>query len=242
MLFCLFIFCPCVMFPTVSPVPTISWRRADAASFGRKVDVNKASGVLEIPYFQLEDAGVYECVAENSRGRNSVKGKLSFYGECEEGFSLALIENSPSFKPFCVTLYWSLSWIKKKGVGVMAVTIAMQKKKSGHLCARQLFFSTIHTHHIKDNWYSFSLYFNYCFTSDSLSTVPAANVRHRFISPFREMWFFFTLVTNNSSSREVNGSWWRSFMVSLSIISPFMHWRCLPTGPQRLALDWNHQI
>lgn len=62
-----------------NPVPTISWKRADGASFGRKVDINKASGVLEIPYFQQEDAGVYECVAENSRGRNSVKGKLSFY-------------------------------------------------------------------------------------------------------------------------------------------------------------------
>ncbi|KAM8863962.1 contactin-4 isoform 2-T2 [Spinachia spinachia] len=62
-----------------NPVPTISWRRADGVSFGRKVDINKASGVLEIPYFQQEDAGVYECVAENSRGRNSAKGKLSFY-------------------------------------------------------------------------------------------------------------------------------------------------------------------
>ncbi|KAF3696754.1 Contactin-4 Brain-derived immunoglobulin superfamily protein 2 [Channa argus] len=62
-----------------NPVPTISWRRVDGASFGRKVDINKASGVLEIPYFQQEDAGAYECVAENSRGRNSVRGKLSFY-------------------------------------------------------------------------------------------------------------------------------------------------------------------
>ncbi|XP_062282786.1 contactin-4 [Scomber scombrus] len=62
-----------------NPVPTISWRRVDGATFGRKVDINKASGVLEIPYFQQEDAGMYECVAENSRGRNSVKGKLSFY-------------------------------------------------------------------------------------------------------------------------------------------------------------------
>ncbi|KAM6930118.1 contactin-4 [Lycodopsis pacificus] len=62
-----------------NPVPTISWRRVDGASFSRKVDINKASGVLEIPYFQQEDAGIYECVAENSRGRNSAKGKLSFY-------------------------------------------------------------------------------------------------------------------------------------------------------------------
>ncbi|XP_008316916.1 contactin-4 [Cynoglossus semilaevis] len=62
-----------------NPVPTISWRRLDGASFGRKVDINKASGILEIPYFQQEDSGIYECVAENSRGRNSVQGKLSFY-------------------------------------------------------------------------------------------------------------------------------------------------------------------
>ncbi|XP_019743633.1 contactin-4 isoform X2 [Hippocampus comes] len=62
-----------------NPVPTISWRRVDGASSGRKVDINRANGVLEIPYFQQEDAGMYECLAENSRGRNSVKGKLSFY-------------------------------------------------------------------------------------------------------------------------------------------------------------------
>ncbi|XP_046896798.1 contactin-4 [Hypomesus transpacificus] len=62
-----------------NPVPVVSWRRVDEVPFGRKVDVNKASGVLEIPYFQAEDAGLYECVAENSRGKNTVKGKLSFY-------------------------------------------------------------------------------------------------------------------------------------------------------------------
>lgn len=62
-----------------NPVPTISWKKVDGASFTRKVDINRASGVLEIPYFQQEDAGMYECVAENSRGRNSVKGKLSYY-------------------------------------------------------------------------------------------------------------------------------------------------------------------
>ncbi|KAI4881925.1 hypothetical protein NFI96_021095 [Prochilodus magdalenae] len=62
-----------------NPVPTISWRRVDGAPFSRKVDVSGASSVLEIPYFQQEDAGQYECVAENSRGKNSVKGKLSFY-------------------------------------------------------------------------------------------------------------------------------------------------------------------
>ncbi|XP_030634256.1 contactin-4 [Chanos chanos] len=62
-----------------NPVPAIHWRREDGIPFSRKVDVRKTTGVLEIPYFQQEDAGTYECVAENSKGRNSVRGKLSFY-------------------------------------------------------------------------------------------------------------------------------------------------------------------
>uniref|UniRef100_A0A8C6UJ02 Contactin 4 n=1 Tax=Neogobius melanostomus TaxID=47308 RepID=A0A8C6UJ02_9GOBI len=62
-----------------NPVPSVTWRRTDGVPFPRKVDMRKASGVLEIPYFQQEDAGTYECVAENSRGMNTVKGKLSFY-------------------------------------------------------------------------------------------------------------------------------------------------------------------
>uniref|UniRef100_A0A8C2JDN2 Contactin-3 n=1 Tax=Cyprinus carpio TaxID=7962 RepID=A0A8C2JDN2_CYPCA len=62
-----------------NPVPSITWRRPDGVPFPRKVDVNKSSGVLEIPYFQQEDAGAFECMAENSRGKNTVKGRLSFY-------------------------------------------------------------------------------------------------------------------------------------------------------------------
>ncbi|KAG7243001.1 hypothetical protein INR49_016767 [Caranx melampygus] len=61
-----------------NPVPSITWRRVDGVPFPRKVDMRKASGVLEIPYFQQEDAGTYECVAENSRGMNTVaNGALS---------------------------------------------------------------------------------------------------------------------------------------------------------------------
>lgn len=67
-----------------SPVPSISWRRVDGSPFPRKVDARKASGVLEIPYFQQEDTGTYECVAENPRGMNTVKGKLSFYGRSSD--------------------------------------------------------------------------------------------------------------------------------------------------------------
>ncbi|CAB1329660.1 unnamed protein product [Coregonus sp. 'balchen'] len=84
-----------------NPVPTISWRRVDGVAVGRKVDVNKASGVLEIPYFQQEDAGLYECVAENSKGRNSAKGKLSFYAPPH------LIEKpQDAQKPIDDTLVW----------------------------------------------------------------------------------------------------------------------------------------
>ncbi|XP_066554177.1 contactin-4 isoform X2 [Amia ocellicauda] len=62
-----------------NPVPAISWRRADGLPFSRTVELNKSSGLLEIPYFQQEDAGLYECVAENTRGKNVAKGRLTFY-------------------------------------------------------------------------------------------------------------------------------------------------------------------
>uniref|UniRef100_A0A668RJN2 Contactin 4 n=1 Tax=Oreochromis aureus TaxID=47969 RepID=A0A668RJN2_OREAU len=55
-----------------NPVPSISWRRADGNPLPGKIKINHSSGVLEIPYFRPEDAGVYECVAENSRGRNDI--------------------------------------------------------------------------------------------------------------------------------------------------------------------------
>lgn len=59
-----------------SPVPSISWRRADGNPLPGKIKINHSAGVLEIPYFRPEDAGVYECVAENSRGRNVARGQL----------------------------------------------------------------------------------------------------------------------------------------------------------------------
>ncbi|XP_067362041.1 contactin-4 isoform X1 [Channa argus] len=62
-----------------NPVPSIAWRRADGNPLPGKIKINHSSGVLEIPYFRPEDAGVYECVAENSRGRNVARGQLVFY-------------------------------------------------------------------------------------------------------------------------------------------------------------------
>nr|KAF6310274.1 contactin 4 [Myotis myotis] len=42
---------------------------------------HQSDGILEIPNFQQEDAGLYECVAENSRGKNVARGQLTFYAQ-----------------------------------------------------------------------------------------------------------------------------------------------------------------
>ncbi|XP_059566626.1 contactin-5 [Myotis daubentonii] len=44
-----------------------------------KSRLRKSQAVLEIPNVQLDDAGVYECRAENSRGKNSFRGQLQVY-------------------------------------------------------------------------------------------------------------------------------------------------------------------
>lgn len=59
-------------------MPSISWRRADGNLLPGKIKINHSAGVLEIPYFRPEDAGVYECVAENRRGLNVARGQLLF--------------------------------------------------------------------------------------------------------------------------------------------------------------------
>ncbi|KAI4553887.1 hypothetical protein MJT46_016067 [Ovis ammon polii x Ovis aries] len=64
-----------------NPVPTIIWRRADGKPIATKARRHKSNGILEIPNFQQEDAGLYECVAENSRGKNVAKGQLTFYAQ-----------------------------------------------------------------------------------------------------------------------------------------------------------------
>ncbi|KAK3557197.1 hypothetical protein QTP70_024673, partial [Hemibagrus guttatus] len=64
-----------------NPVPKISWRRTNDVPFPSKVKLSNSNAVLEIPRFQQEDTGTYECVAENSRGKNAVKGRLSFHAK-----------------------------------------------------------------------------------------------------------------------------------------------------------------
>ncbi|KAM4828240.1 contactin-5 [Thomomys bottae] len=61
-----------------NPVPTITWTKVSGFMPG-KARLRKSQAVLEIPNVQLEDAGVYECRAENARGRNAFRGQLQVY-------------------------------------------------------------------------------------------------------------------------------------------------------------------
>uniref|UniRef100_A0ABK0M250 Contactin 3 n=1 Tax=Rattus norvegicus TaxID=10116 RepID=A0ABK0M250_RAT len=64
-----------------NPVPQINWRRSDGMPFPTKIKLRKFNGVLEIPNFQQEDTGSYECIAENSRGKNVARGRLTYYAK-----------------------------------------------------------------------------------------------------------------------------------------------------------------
>jgi len=63
-----------------SPVPEITWRRANGVPFPSKIKMKYSNAVLEIPSFQQDDTGGYECVAENKMGKNTAAGRLAFYG------------------------------------------------------------------------------------------------------------------------------------------------------------------
>uniref|UniRef100_A0A669D6I3 Contactin-3 n=1 Tax=Oreochromis niloticus TaxID=8128 RepID=A0A669D6I3_ORENI len=64
-----------------NPVPEITWRRANGVPFPSKVKMKYSNAVLEIPSFQQDDTGGYECVAENKMGKNTVSGRLAFYAK-----------------------------------------------------------------------------------------------------------------------------------------------------------------
>ncbi|KAM3848242.1 contactin-3-like [Vipera latastei] len=64
-----------------NPVPRIHWRRTDGTPFPSKVMLRKSNGMIEIPNFQQEDAGLYECITENTRGKNIAKGRLTYYAK-----------------------------------------------------------------------------------------------------------------------------------------------------------------
>ncbi|XP_051676319.1 contactin-5 [Oryctolagus cuniculus] len=61
-----------------NPVPTITWMKVNGY-IPSKSRLRKSQAVLEIPNVQLDDAGIYECRAENARGKNSFRGQLQVY-------------------------------------------------------------------------------------------------------------------------------------------------------------------
>ncbi|KAE8293320.1 Contactin-3 Brain-derived immunoglobulin superfamily protein 1 [Larimichthys crocea] len=64
-----------------NPVPEITWKRANGVPFPSKVKMKYSNAVLEIPSFQQDDTGGYECVAENKMGKNMATGRLAFYAK-----------------------------------------------------------------------------------------------------------------------------------------------------------------
>ncbi|XP_062861152.1 contactin-5 [Trichomycterus rosablanca] len=61
-----------------NPVPTITWRKI-SGNIPKKARLRKSQAVLEITNIQLEDAGSYECKADNSRGGTAFRGHLQVY-------------------------------------------------------------------------------------------------------------------------------------------------------------------
>ncbi|XP_075871810.1 contactin-3 [Nelusetta ayraudi] len=100
-----------------NPVPEISWRRTSGVPFASKVKMKNSNAVLEVPNFQQEDAGTYECVAENRRGKNAAQGRVSFHAKPH--WLQTVTDAAPSIQE---NLFWecrasgkpkpSYSWLK----------------------------------------------------------------------------------------------------------------------------------
>ncbi|KAG7259703.1 hypothetical protein CRUP_009450, partial [Coryphaenoides rupestris] len=100
-----------------NPVPEITWRRTSGVPFPGKVKMRSSNAVLEIPNFQQEETGTYECVAENSRGKNTARGRLSFHAKPH--WLQTITDTAPSIEE---NLFWeckangktkpSYNWLK----------------------------------------------------------------------------------------------------------------------------------
>lgn len=60
-----------------SPVPMIKWRKVDGSLSPQWAT---AEPTLQIPSVSFEDEGTYECEAENSKGRDTVQGRIIVQG------------------------------------------------------------------------------------------------------------------------------------------------------------------
>lgn len=94
-----------------SPVPQINWRRTDGMPFPSKIKLRKSNGMIEIPNFQQEDAGLYECITENSRGKNIARGRLTYYGRKLFSIPLSYPSLHMKYKPLSISLGFTASTI-----------------------------------------------------------------------------------------------------------------------------------
>lgn len=62
---------------SASPVPQIKWRKVDGSLSPQWAT---AEPTLQIPSISFEDEGTYECEAENSKGRDTVQGRIIVQG------------------------------------------------------------------------------------------------------------------------------------------------------------------
>lgn len=78
-----------------SPVPRIKWRKVDGSLSPQWAT---AEPTLHIPSVGFEDEGTYECEAENSKGRDSVQGRIIVQGMRTPlpTFALASSQGGPS--------------------------------------------------------------------------------------------------------------------------------------------------
>uniref|UniRef100_A0A4W3JB79 Contactin-2 n=1 Tax=Callorhinchus milii TaxID=7868 RepID=A0A4W3JB79_CALMI len=65
-----------------NPEPTLQWRRLDG-TMPFKASGTLTEPVLHLPDVQFEDEGTYECLAENSRGKDSVQGRIIVHAQPE---------------------------------------------------------------------------------------------------------------------------------------------------------------
>ncbi|KAJ3587155.1 hypothetical protein NHX12_013545, partial [Muraenolepis orangiensis] len=70
-----------VHFPENVPAAKGSTVSLECFALGNKVKMKYSNAVLEIPSFQQDDTGGYECLAENRMGKNTAAGRLAFYGK-----------------------------------------------------------------------------------------------------------------------------------------------------------------
>uniref|UniRef100_A0A672Z5E3 Contactin-3-like n=1 Tax=Sphaeramia orbicularis TaxID=375764 RepID=A0A672Z5E3_9TELE len=129
-----------------NPVPEITWKRANSVPFPSKVKMKYSNAVLEIPSFQQDDNGGYECVAENKMGKNTATGRLSFYAKPQwiqtmKDTALAIEER----------LYWecrangkpkpSYTWLKNGQIhvedGVLSVSVLTLSDAGMYQCVAE---------------------------------------------------------------------------------------------------------